>query len=234
MNARINRHGLQIARPLHDLVVEQILPGEVSASASIVVDNTPPRIIVSNSPAILVPIDGAPVIKPVPGDSRFNRVINTRALILKAPSEPQFFLRVYDGWLMANALDGPWTQPFIAPAGIDAVARKVAGQFPKPPKVRSVRFVTTQRARWGSYSPSTGLVRLHASLRQLPAWVLEAVVAHELAHAFHADHSPAFWNLVREVCPATDRASSFLEGVSWIAERWERFPPVERSLLTGC
>jgi len=115
-----------------------------------------------------------------------------------------------------------------------AVARKVAGHFPRPPRVRSVRFVTTQRARWGSYSPSTGLVRLHASLRQLPGWVLEAVVAHELAHAFHADHSPAFWRLVREVCPATDRANSFLEGVSWISERWERLPPVERSLLTGC
>ena len=27
MNARTNRHGLQIARPLHELVVEQILPG---------------------------------------------------------------------------------------------------------------------------------------------------------------------------------------------------------------
>jgi malate synthase len=27
MNARTNRHGLQIARPLHDLVVDQILPG---------------------------------------------------------------------------------------------------------------------------------------------------------------------------------------------------------------
>lgn len=115
-----------------------------------------------------------------------------------------------------------------------AVARKVAAHFPRPPRVRSVRFVTTQRARWGSYSPSTGLVRLHASLRQLPGWVLEAVVAHELAHAFHADHSPAFWRLVREVCPATDRANSFLEGVSWISERWERLPPVERSLLTGC
>lgn len=114
------------------------------------------------------------------------------------------------------------------------VVRKVAERFPRPPRVRSVRFVTTQRARWGSYSPSTGLVRLHASLRQLPVWVLEAVVAHELAHSLHADHSPAFWKLVREVCPATDRATSFLEGVSWIAQRWDRMPPVERALLTGC
>jgi predicted metal-dependent hydrolase len=59
------------------------------------------------------------------------------------------------------------------------------------------------------------------------------VIAHELAHAFHADHSAAFWELARKVCPKTDRASAFLEGVSWIAERWERLPPVERALLAG-
>ncbi|HQP44490.1 MAG TPA: M48 family metallopeptidase [Thermoanaerobaculales bacterium] len=114
-----------------------------------------------------------------------------------------------------------------------AVARRVAERFPRPPRVGSVRFVTTQRSRWGSFSPSTGVVRLHAALRELPPWVLEAVVAHEFAHAFHSDHSPAFWELVRKVCPRTDRANAFLEGVAWIAERWERLPPVERSLLAG-
>ena len=47
------------------------------------VNNAPPQVIVSYSPAILVPIDGAPVMKPVPNHSRAQRVINTRALILK-------------------------------------------------------------------------------------------------------------------------------------------------------
>ena len=113
-----------------------------------------------------------------------------------------------------------------------ALSRRVASRFPDPPEVSEVRFVTTQRARWGSYSQKTGTVRLHAGLRQLPAWVLEAVVAHEFAHAFHADHSSAFWQLLREVCPDTDRATAFLDGVGWIAERWENLPPVERSLLS--
>ena len=53
-------------------------------------------------------------------------MINTRALIVNSASEPQFFLHVYDGWLMALALDGPWSQPFIAPSGIDAVAQRIA------------------------------------------------------------------------------------------------------------
>ena len=80
----------------------------------------------STTPALLIPIDGAPVWKPVAGSAGFTRVINTRALILKTPSAPQLFLRVYDGWLMANALEGPWSQPFLAPSGIDAVAQKIA------------------------------------------------------------------------------------------------------------
>jgi len=111
------------------------------------------------------------------------------------------------------------------------LVRRVAARFPDPPRVTELRFVTTQRARWGSYSPRTGVIRLHAGLRQLPVWVLESVVAHELAHSVHADHSPAFWALLREVCPDTDRARAFLQGVSWVARRWDELPPVERTLL---
>jgi hypothetical protein len=88
--------------------------------------NNPPRVIVSYSPAILVPIDGAPVLKPVPDDSRFERVINTRALILRGGFSRDFYIHVYDGWLSAGSLDGPWTQSFRQPLGMDGVAQKLA------------------------------------------------------------------------------------------------------------
>jgi len=114
----------------------------------------------------------------------------------------------------------------------ETIARQVAAQFDDSPEVAGVRFVTNQTARWGSYSSKTGIVRLNAALRQMPPWVLEAVVAHELAHTVHLDHSPAFWELARSVCPKTDRARAFLEGVSWLASAWEELPPVERSQLT--
>jgi predicted metal-dependent hydrolase len=65
----------------------------------------------------------------------------------------------------------------------------------------------------------------------MPPWVLEAVVAHELAHAIHLRHSESFRALVRRVCPDTDRADAFLDGVSWLAGSWQRLPPVERALL---
>jgi len=117
--------------------------------------------------------------------------------------------------------------------GAEAIARKIAVRFSEPPEVNEVRFVTNQTTQWGSYSPQTGIVRLNAALRQMPPWVLEAVVAHELAHTFYLDHSPEFWDLVRSVCSKTDRARAFLEGVTWLAAAWDNLPPVERSQLVG-
>lgn len=93
---------------------------------SVQVMNTPPRVIVSQSPALLIPIDGAPVIKPVASAPRFSRVINTRALILQGGLEQNFYLHVYDGWLSASTLDGPWTQSFRQPFGMDDVAATLA------------------------------------------------------------------------------------------------------------
>ena len=114
------------------------------------------------------------------------------------------------------------------------LAQRIAARFPDPaPEVARVTFVTTQQARWGSYSPATRTIRLNATLRAMPKWVLEAVVAHELAHVAHHDHSPAFWALVKRVCPETDRARAFLAGVSWLGRHWEHLPEVEQALLTG-
>ena len=95
--------------------------------ATVAVANPVPRIIVSTTPAILVPIDGPAVWKPIAGSPGLSRIVNTRALILRSTKEPQIFLRVYDGWLMANSLAGPWQQPFIPPTGFDAVAKKLEG-----------------------------------------------------------------------------------------------------------
>jgi len=68
--------------------------------------NDPPAIIHSKVPAILVYIDGAPAyraVKSVP----MERLINTRPLILKAAGG-KFYLHLFDGWMEAGALSGPW------------------------------------------------------------------------------------------------------------------------------
>jgi hypothetical protein len=76
------------------------------------VQNNPPQVLVSYSPAILVPIDGAPVLQTVPNHPRAKRVINTRALILQGGFTDAFYMHVYDGWLSATSISGPWTQAY--------------------------------------------------------------------------------------------------------------------------
>ncbi len=82
---------------------------------TVAVQNNPPQVLVSYSPAMLVPIDGAPVLKPAPNSTRFQRVINTRALILQGGFGNKFYIHVYDGWLAADTIAGPWSQVFMGP-----------------------------------------------------------------------------------------------------------------------
>lgn len=114
-----------------------------------------------------------------------------------------------------------------------ALAQRVANRFPTKPVVAQVIFSVNQRARWGSYSRATQTIRLHAALRHMPPYVLESVVAHELAHAIHFDHSPAFWALVANVDPHVARSDAFLDGVTWLGRNWETLPALERSLLAA-
>ncbi|MBN8493648.1 MAG: carbohydrate-binding family V/XII [Burkholderiales bacterium] len=93
--------------------------------APVEVQNNPPQVVVSYTTAIQVPVDGAPVWKPVPDDTRFQRVINTHALILKGGLGDKLYMHVYDGWLTADAIAGPWTQASFTPLGMDDVARKL-------------------------------------------------------------------------------------------------------------
>jgi hypothetical protein len=88
------------------------------------VRNDPPRIIVSYTPALLIPISGSPVLRPISGTS-LDRVINTEAMLARAGAGT-YYLHVYDGWLRAPSLQGPWTLPAVVPAGLEAAARHLA------------------------------------------------------------------------------------------------------------
>jgi hypothetical protein len=89
-------------------------------SSTVPVNTDPPQILVSYSPALLVPIDGSPVLRSV-ADSDFARVINTHALIFKQRNNT-YYLHLYDGWLSAGSIQGPWSQAEVLPPGIDQLA----------------------------------------------------------------------------------------------------------------
>lgn len=58
--------------------------------------------------------------------------------------------------------------------------------------------VRDTRSRWGSCSTS-GALSFSWRLIMAPEAVLDYVIAHEVAHLRHHDHSPAFWRLVGEL-----------------------------------
>ncbi len=77
----------------------------------------------------------------------------------------------------------------------------------------SVRWVTNQRTRWGSCTPAEGAIRLSAQLRDMPGWVRDYVLLHELAHLLEPGHGPRFWGLLA-VYPKLERARGYLQGVA--------------------
>lgn len=81
------------------------------------------------------------------------------------------------------------------------------------PRPSSVRWVPPMRSRWASATPADSTIRLSERLRDLPSWVVDYVLVHELAHLVEPGHTPAFWRLVRRY-PRTERAIGYLQGVS--------------------
>jgi predicted metal-dependent hydrolase len=76
-----------------------------------------------------------------------------------------------------------------------------------------VRWVASMRTRWASCTPTDCTIRVSHRLREMPAWVLDYVLVHELAHLIEPGHGPAFWALVNRY-PRTERARGYLDGVA--------------------
>src|SRR4051795_6136581 len=77
----------------------------------------------------------------------------------------------------------------------------------------SVRWVRTMRTRWASCTPADGTIRLSERLREMPHWVRDYVLVHELAHLLVPGHGPDFWALLQRY-PRTERARGYLDGIS--------------------
>jgi predicted metal-dependent hydrolase len=77
----------------------------------------------------------------------------------------------------------------------------------------SVRWVTNQNGRWGSCTPDDGTIRISHRIQEMPDWVVDYVLLHELAHLVVPSHSARFWDLVNRY-PKAERARGYLEGIS--------------------
>lgn len=89
----------------------------------------------------------------------------------------------------------------------------------------SVRWVSNQRSRWGSCTPSDRSIRLSERLQRMPEWVIDYVIVHELAHLIEAHHNDKFWAWVSHY-PDAEKAKGYLAGWSDAARLPQ--PPSER------
>ena len=71
---------------------------------------------------------------------------------------------------------------------------QVVGQAPKSVDIK------TFKSRWGSCS-TDGKVLFNWKIMMAPNRIVDYVVAHELCHLLHHDHSPLFWKAVERVMP---------------------------------
>lgn len=73
-------------------------------------------------------------------------------------------------------------------------------------------LVRDQHRRWGSCD-AAGVIRLNWRIIQAPIALVEYVVAHELVHLRHADHTRAFWAALGRVMPEYERRRTELRRV---------------------
>jgi predicted metal-dependent hydrolase len=70
--------------------------------------------------------------------------------------------------------------------------------------------------QWGSCSFTDGAIRIARRAAELPEWVLDYLLVHELAHLVHSDHGHEF-HALEDRYPLTERAKGYLLALDSIA-----------------
>lgn len=87
-------------------------------------------------------------------------------------------------------------------------ARSLASKYGLPAPT-SVEWSSRQMKRWGSCSRGDSRIRISNRLADMPPWVLDSVLIHELAHLEVPDHGPRFEELVGRY-ELAERAKGYL------------------------
>ncbi len=86
-------------------------------------------------------------------------------------------------------------------------AHPMAERIGRPIAALAVRDT---RSRWGSCTPD-GKLSFCWRLILTPEWVLDYVVAHEVAHLAHLNHGPKFWATVKSLGVKPEQARAWLD-----------------------
>lgn len=85
-------------------------------------------------------------------------------------------------------------------------------------RIGSVRWASNHNTQWGSCTVSTGDIRISDRLRDVPDYVVDAVVVHELVHTFIPGHGTEFWQWA-DRAPRAERAKGYLEAYQRFGSR---------------
>ncbi|MEY2447880.1 MAG: hypothetical protein QOH79_1356 [Acidimicrobiaceae bacterium] len=77
------------------------------------------------------------------------------------------------------------------------------------PTPKAVMWMPNRKTQWATCLVAAREIRVVERLADFPAWVLDYVLVHELAHLAEANHSARFWKMVNRY-PKAERARGFL------------------------
>jgi predicted metal-dependent hydrolase len=106
---------------------------------------------------------------------------------------------------------------------LESAVRHYCDLLAVPPRSVTVRDTTS---RWGSCSASGGL-NFSWRLIFAPAFVLDYLAAHEVAHLVHMNHSKKFWTLTKKLCVETERAEAWLNAHGHSLYKYGKSRPVD-------
>ena len=76
-------------------------------------------------------------------------------------------------------------------------------------KISSIAYTTNQNKVFGCCNYKTKKILISHRLIQMPVWVRNYVIIHEMAHLIEPNHSKSFWNIVSRF-KLTERARGYL------------------------
>ena len=155
--------------------------------------------------------------------------IKNGKLLVRAPyrvpvSEIETFIRAHRHWILQHLEKAAAQEERLAEEGVltpeelEALVKRakewIPGRVSHYADLLGVSYsritVRKQRTRWGSCSRK-GNLNFNCLLMLMPEKAADAVVAHEVCHLREMNHSPAFYRLVRSICPDYDHWNRWIK-----------------------
>ncbi|OYZ94943.1 MAG: carbohydrate-binding family V/XII [Xanthobacter sp. 17-67-6] len=180
LTKRLPPNGITVA--LDRLQASYAVNQKIAALKTQPVENTPPRIVFTDTLTVLVLISGDPDLKPVDGAKGFQRVVNTRPLMLR-DDKGVYHLQAAGTWYETSSLDSTWVvTPQPATALQDAAKIAAKQNAPDPLLAQDGKPITPPPAIYVSATP-TELVQTNGQPQMLP------VAGTGLLSMSNADHA---------------------------------------------